>query len=158
MPVFFRVHEAAVHSFNAPGQPVYNEIDNVAKMAQFFAVQNLVGHTRTGQLAKNIRANKPKPEGGYRIAALVYANIKYAYWHHEGTDPIFPKNGAFLVIPKQRQGGGSNPSGQDLKARHRKGQTRLYTTRKWVRGQKGNPYLRDGLEEAMGRSKYLTFT
>lgn len=162
-PVFFRVHESAVQAFNLPGGEVFDLIDDTAVVAQYEAKNNV--NNRTGKLAGSIRKNKPKPEGGYRIAALVYTNVGYAMYVHEGTDTIFPQAGKYLTIPSDRQGGGINPSGGQIRKDYMAAGGRAaypgrkpYFLAKSISGQDANPFLADGMREAMAGDPRLGFT
>lgn len=160
--VYFRIHDANIHAMHAPGGPVYNLIDDIGITAAELARLN-VGK-RTTKLMRSIRANRPSQNGGFSIAGLVYANAKHALWHHEGTDTIFPKHGKYLAVPRQRQGGGTNPSGGELRKAYfaaggrRTKAPKTYFTTKSISGQSGNPYLREGLEDAMRGNPHLAKT
>ena len=162
MAVFFRIHDANIHAMHAPGGPVYNLIDDIGVTAAELARLN-VGK-RTTKLMRSIRHNRPTQTGGFEIAGMVYANAKHALWHHEGTSTIFPKHGKYLVIPKHRQGPGSNASGGELRKAYfaaggkRKKAPKTYFTTKSISGQRGNPYLREGLETAMAGNPHLAHT
>lgn len=164
---FFRIHEAPIHAMNAPGGPVYDLIDDTATVTQYHAKNNV--NDRTGKLSGSIRKNRPKPEGGYRIAALVYTNVKYAHYVHEGTlDRVpFPTKGLYMTVPSDRQGGGINPSGAALRKDYLAGGGRAGNPGRkpyflalggTIKGQSANPFLRDGLEEAMGSDPRLAGT
>lgn len=157
MPVFYRIHDRNIHAMHAPGGPVYNLI-NSSGIAAAELARGYVGK-RSLKLHNSIRANRPKQEGGFSIAALVYANAKHALWHHEGTHQIFPKNGRYLTVPRGHQH--SIQEGGKLRrewmASGRSGPKPYFLARS-VRGQKGNPYLKDGMEAALARSPYLTFS
>jgi hypothetical protein len=164
-PVFYRVHEGAVLAFNAPGGEVFELIDQTAIVAQYEAKNNV--NDRTGKLAGSIRKNKPKPEGGFRIAALVYTNVKYAHYVHEGTHDRTPKplGGMYMTVPSERQGGGINPSGGQLRKDYLAAGGRAaypgrkpYFLAKSISGQDANPFLADGMREAMAGDPRLGFT
>jgi len=161
--VFWRIHDAAIHTYHAPGGEVYNLINDVGIASAELARLN-VGK-RTLKLMKSIRANRPNQSGGFKIAALVYANAKHALWHHEGTGTIFPKHGKYLTVPRDSHAGlGPNPSGGQLRREYfagggkRKGGRKPYFIATQISGQKGNPYLRDGLETAMQSNPHLAKT
>lgn len=154
-PVNYRIHEAAVRSFNAPGQPVYNLIWQVAQTTRTLAKLNTGKRTMT--LEKSIFANKPKPEGDLRISSLVGANARHALWHHDGTDAITPLAGSYLVVPRERQGPPNLSGSQLQKAWNGDGKRPTFLARV-IRGQEGNPYLADGLETAMARHPNLSFS
>lgn len=161
-PVFLRIHEAPIHAFNAPGGEVFDLIDDTAVATAYHARNNV--NDRTGKLGRSIRKNKPKPEGGYRIAALVYTNVHYAMYVHEGTDRIYPNAGKYLTIPSDRQFVG-NRSGAQIRKDYMAAGGRAafpgrkpYFLAKSISGQSANPFLRNGLEEAMGRDARLMGT
>lgn len=163
-PVFYRVHEAAVAAYIAPGGEVYDLIDHTAIAAQYHAKNNV--NDRTGKLSGSIRKNKPKPEGGYRIASLVYTNVGYAMYVHEGTDRIFPQAGKYLTIPSHKHGfGTSNPSGSQIRKDYMAAGGRAaypgkkpYFLAKSIAGQDSNPFLRNGMEEALAGDPRLGFS
>jgi len=162
-PVFYRVHEAAVASYIAPGGEVYDLIDDTGKVAAYHARNNV--NDRTGKLSRSIRNNKPKPQGGLRIAALVYTNVGYAMYVHEGTDRIYPQGGTYLTVPSDKQGGGSNPSGAQLRKDYMAAGGRAaypgrkpYFLAKSIAGQDSNPFLRNGMEEALAGDPRLGVT
>jgi len=164
-PVFYRVHEANVLAYNAPGREVYDLIDDTGKAAQYHARNNV--NDRTGKLGRSIRNNKPKPEGGFRIAALVYTNVGYAHYVHEGTHDRTPKPrmGRYMTVPSERQGGGINPSGAAIRKDYLAGGSvrdsagrKPYFLAKRISGQDANPFLADGMREAMAGDARLGFS
>jgi hypothetical protein len=161
MAVFFRIHDAEIHAMHAPGGPVYDLIESVSRTAAELARVH-VGK-RTGKLMSSIRHNRPSQHGGYSIAGLVYANARHALWHHEGTYEIFATHGKYLTIPKHRQLGG-NASGGDLRRAYfaaggRKSKSpKPYFLRESISGQRANPFLRDGVVDAMRANPHLAHT
>lgn len=155
---FYRIHDANVHAYHEPGGAVYNLIDEVGIAAAEVA-RGFVGK-RTGKLRSTIRSNRPKQEGGYSIAGLLYANAKHALWHHEGTYRIFPTHGKYLTIPRNHKH--STVSGGQLRkewlAEGSSRGAKPYFLATSIGGQKANPYLKDGIETAMGRDTRLSFT
>lgn len=158
-PVFLRVHEAQIHAFNAPGGEVYDLINDTGKVAAYHAKNNV--NSRTHKLANSIRHNRPKPEGGYRIAALVYTNVGYAMYVHEGTDRIYPTAGKYLVVPSDRQFVG-NASGSQIRRDYMAAGGRAaypgrkpYFLARSIAGQSANPFLRNGMEEALASDPRL---
>lgn len=155
---FYRIHDANIHAMHAPGGPVYNLIDEVTSAASVVA-KGYVGR-RTGKLMGSIRANRPKQEGGYSVAALLYANAKHALWHHEGTYTIFPKHGKYLTIPRGHKN--TKVSGGTLRKEWRaEGSPRgkkPYFLATSISGQKGNPYLKDALDDVMAGDTRLGAT
>jgi hypothetical protein len=153
---FVRVHEAAVQSFLAPGQPVDTLVHNTARHTRAFAVEHI--NNRTGKLAASIQVNRPDRTGAYTNSSLVVALSKYARYVHEGTGRIYPKAGKLLTIPKQNygHGGGGNPSGGELRTMYRRAGGKQafpdgapFFTRASISGQRANPFLQKGLAEAM---------
>lgn len=129
-PISYRVHENAVMAYMRPGGEVYDELDkigrNISKYGKAFAPK------RTGDLARNIRANRPKTEGPYKGSVLVYNNIRYARYVHEGTTgPIRAKSGKAMRFRTKR---GAGP----------------YMFAMSVSGQRANPYLERAVETSMG--------
>ncbi len=158
--VFYRIHDANIHAFHQPGGEVYNLL-NTSGIAAAELARQYVGK-RSMKLHNTIQANRPNQTGGFTIATLVFANAKHAHWHHEGTldrTPL-PKKGTYMTVPKRAYKG--SVSGGALRAGWiASGSVRgnkPYFLATFVRGQKGNPYLKDGMEAALARSPYLTFT
>lgn len=153
-PVRYYVKERNVQSFLAPGQPVDDLIWSVARTTRSLA--KLQAGERTGTLIRGIGANRPKREGPLQISSLVYANARHALWHHDGTPTIVPKKGKYLVVPKVKQGPGSNASGSELQAAWSPadGPRPTFLARS-INGQPGNPYLKDSLETALRRHPNL---
>jgi len=155
---FYRIHDRNIHAMHSPGGPVYNLIDEVTVAAKVVA-KGYVGK-RTGKLMNSIRANRPKQEGGFSIAALLYANAKHALWHHEGTHWITPKHGKYLTIPRGHEF--TTVSGGQLRkewlAEGSARGAKPYFLATGISGQKPNPYLKDGIEDAMGRDTRLAYT
>lgn len=155
---FYRVHDKNVHLYHAPGEPVYNLIAEVTEVGAELA--RMYTGKRTGKLMRTIQGNKPNQTGGYKIAGLLYANAKHALWHHEGTAHIFPKKGKYLTIPRGHKT--STVSGGQLRkewlAEGSSRGAKPYFLATSISGQKGNPYLKDGIETAMARDTRLTFT
>lgn len=141
MAVHYRVHEAAVQSFNLPGQPVYEEVVwNTTKTTRELAI--LYAPKRTGKLAANIRASRPKPTGIYTLASSVSAAVGYAAYVHDGTTgPIYP-NGSYLKVPYRN---GAKSKGK------------LFFFAESVAGQKANPFLADALKQAMRTNDVLQY-
>lgn len=156
---YFHVHEGPVHAYHEPGGEVYNLIWEVGTAAAVLA-RGYVGK-RSYKLHNTIQANRPSQRGGYAIAGLLFANAKHALWHHEGTPQIFPKKGRYLTVPRGHEG--TKISGGQLR-RNWMGESKgsrgakPYFLARTISGQKGNPYLRDGLEDAMGRDTRLSIT
>lgn len=142
MAVHYRVHEAAVQSFNLPGQPVYEEVVwNTAKTTRELAI--LYAPKRTGRLKASIRASRPKPTGVYTLASSVSAAVGYAAFVHDGTTgPIYPSGSRFLKVP-YRNGAAS------------KG--KLFFFAESVRGQRSQPFLADALSQAMRTNDVLQY-
>lgn len=156
---FYHVHDPAVHAYHLPGGEVYNLIWEVTSLGSTLA--KMYTGKRTGKLMRSIQGNRPSQRGGYAVAGLLYANAKHALWHHEGTPTIFPKKGRrYLTIPRGHST--STVSGGQLRKEWMsEGSARgakPYFLARSISGQKGNPYLKDGLEEAMGRDTRLTIT
>ena len=143
MPTFIRIHENIVQSYIQPGGEVYDLVWDVAKNSQRFARAHV--NDRTGRLSKSITANRPKVDGIYQNSSLVWTNLKYATWVHEGTPTIFPVHGTHLAVPNAR----GIAKGSELKKLHLSGGPKLYHTRKSVSGQDANPFLLYGLREAL---------
>lgn len=155
---FYRIHDKNIHLMHMPGEPVYNLINETAVVGAELA-RMYVGK-RSGKLMRSIQANRPNQTGGYKIAALLFANAKHAHWHHEGTldRTPKPKKGRYMTVPRFR--GGSISGGQlrrDWMA-DGKGGEKPYFLAKRISGQKGNPYLKDGIKTAMARDTRLTYT
>lgn len=153
--VHYRINEAAVLSFLAPGQPVNEEV--VWKTAQFtrdFA--KLEAPKRTGKLAASIRASRPRPAGLYQLSSSVSVAVGYGHWVHEGTEHlglIYPKRGKYLTVPHV-----AGPlSGAALKASGGSGRAKLYFLARFVRGQKPNPFLADALKKALATNDVLQY-
>jgi hypothetical protein len=154
---FYRIHDANIHAMHMPGGPVYNLIAETGVAAKEVA-RLTVGH-RTGKLMNSIRFNTPKQEGGFSIAGLLYANAKHAHWHHEGTltRTPKPKHGKYMTVPRKW----STVEGGKLRREWMGGGAsgpKPYFLAVAVRGQDGNPYLKIGIETAMGRDTRLSFT
>lgn len=156
--VFYRIHDANIHAMHEPGGPVYRLIDSSAIAAAELA--RLYVGKRSYKLHNTIRANRPKQEGGFSIAALVYANAKHAHWHHEGTmtrQPR-PKYGKYMTVPRRW----SKISGGQLRKEWlAEGSARgdkPYFLAKTISGQVGNPYLKDGMKAALARNPHLGFS
>jgi hypothetical protein len=152
---FVRVHEGAVQSFLLPGQPVDELIHNTAQHARALGREHI--KDRTGALAASLQVNRPTRTGPLTNSSLVVALSKHALYVHEGTGMIFPKSGRMLTIPVNKQGptGAGNPSGGTLRKAWRSGgltafpDGKPYFTRRYIHGQKANPFLQKGLAEAM---------
>lgn len=154
MASFVRIHEGAVQSFNDPGMPVYDLMNNLGITIEFLAKENV--NSRTGSLRDNISANRPRPRGPYLLSTTVWANIKHATWVHEGTSRITPDEKKLLTVPKDSYAGGpTNPSGSELRASYKRGGERLYFLAKSVSGQDANPYLDNAKRDAIRRSPYI---
>lgn len=146
-PVFFRVHEAAVASFVAPGGAVSGEVNKVTKATVSIAAA--MYPQRTGKLAGGVRRNLAKPSSPSDTSGLVYNNVKYARWVEEGTGTITP-HGKLLTVPKNR----SAMSGAALKVQWAGGGgdgVRPFFLAKSVRGQAGQHVLRKSYAMAMKR-------
>ena len=152
--VHYRIHEGAVLSFNAPGQPVYEEV--VWKTAQFtrdFA--KLEAPRRTSRLANSIRASRPRPNGVYQLASSISIAVHYGVYVVEGVDGrIYPKKGKYLTVPHL-----PGPlSGAQLKATGGAGRGKLYFLAKnGVRGQDKNPFFEDALKRALKTNDVLQY-
>jgi hypothetical protein len=154
---FYRIHDANIHAMHAPGGPVYNLIDEVT-MAASTVAKGYVGK-RTRKLMGTIRGNHPKQEGGFSIAGLLFANAKHALWHHEGTPHIFPKKGTYLTVPMMHKK--STVAGGQLRREWMAGGARgakPYFLATSISGQKGNPYLKDAIDDVMARDTRLSYT
>lgn len=131
MARFYRVHEAAVQSFLAPGQPVYDMIYDISKDARDNA--KFIVPKRTGDLMRSISAGRPDRTGAFGLSGYVSSNRKYAEWVHDGTTgPI------------------RSHSGKKMKFRSNKGNG-PFVYKKVVRGQTGVPFLARGLQTAMAK-------
>lgn len=154
MAVLYRVHEAAVLSFNAPGQPVYEEV--VWKTAAFtrdFA--KLEAPVRSGRLKASIRASRPRPFGAYQLASSISIAVKYGQWVVDGVPGrIYPKRGKYLTVPHV-----PGPlSGTQLKASGGAGRGKLYFLAKnGVRGQDANPFFENALKQALATNDVLQY-
>lgn len=154
MASFVRIHEPAAQSFDDPGMPVWDMMNNLGRTIEFLAKENV--NSRTGSLRRNIRANRPKPHGIWKSSVTVYANIRHATWVHEGTGTITPKTGKYLTVPKEDYSGGpTNPSGGDLRRAHKRGDPRLFFLAKSISGQDANPYLDNAKRDAIRSSPYI---
>lgn len=139
-------------SFNAPGQPVYEEV--VWKTAQFtrdFA--QLEAPVRTGRLKGSIRASRPRPNGPYQLASSISIAVKHGQWVVNGVEGrIYPRR-KWLTVPRQE-----NPlSGTQLKAQGGSGRGRLYFLAKSVRGQSANPFFENALKKALASNDVLQY-
>lgn len=156
-----RIHEHEVQEFINPGGEVYDEIHKVAKNTRRASWGYI--NSRTGKLKGMIQVNRPSRTGAFELRALVFTRTSYAIYVHEGTAGngagyITPKHGRYLAVPRHRQGPGTgNPSGGTLRRMWKNSQARKYnkmgskpyfTTEK-IHGQKANPFLRKGMEDAM---------
>lgn len=152
--VHYRIHEGAVLSFNAPGQPVYEEV--VWKTAQFTRdFGKLEAPVRTGRLRDSIRASRPKPTGVYTLASSISIAVKHGRWVHDGVPfRIYPKKGIYLTVPHQE----GPLSGTQLKAQGGSGHGKLYFLAKnGVRGQDANPFLEQALQRALASNDVLQY-
>jgi hypothetical protein len=142
MTVHYRVHETAVQSFNLPGQPVYEDVVwKTAQTTRTLAI--LYAPKRTGKLAANIRASRPKPTGIYTLASSVSAAVGYAAFVHDGTTgPIYASGARYLKVPYRN---GAQSKGK------------LFFFAESVRGQKANPFLEDALKQAMRTNDVLQY-
>lgn len=150
--VHYRIHEGAVLSFNAPGQPVYEEV--VWKTAQFHRdFAQLTAPVRTGKLKGSIRASRPRPTGIYQLASSVSIAVKYGIYVVDGTTgPIYP-NGKYLTVP-HREG---NQTVAMLKAQGGTGRAKLYFLASSVRGQAANPFFERALQRALQTNDVLQY-
>lgn len=153
MPVHYRVHEAAVQSFNLPGQPVYEDVVwRTARTTRILA--QLYAPKRSHRLANSIAASRPKPISTYRIASSVSASIGYAVYVHDGVaGRIYPTGGKYLTVPQRR----GSLSGSQLKATGGSGKAKLYFLAKSVKGQDAQPFLADALKQAMRTNDVLHY-
>jgi hypothetical protein len=157
MAVHYRVHEAAVHSFNAPGQPVYEEVVwKTAWVARDLAI--LYAPKRTGKLAKSIAASRPKPTGIWTLASSVSASVGYAAYVHDGVSGrIYPKGGRYLTVPSRR----GIRSGAEIRAAYasnrRRGDVRPYFLALSVRGQRSQPFLEQALSVSLATNSVLQY-
>lgn len=153
MPVHYRVHEAAVQSFNLPGQPVYEDVVwETARTTRILA--QLYAPKRSGRLAQSIRASRPKPTGVYTLASSVSASIGYAVYVHEGVaGRIYPTGGKYLTVPHRR----GSLSGSQLKATGGSGKGKMYFLAKSVKGQDANPFLEDAMKQALRTNDVLHY-
>lgn len=157
--VFYRVNDPAVKSFLLPGQPMDKDIHDTAIWSRQFARDRI--NNRTGTLAKNIQVNRPVMTGEFKNTALVFTRTKYAMYVHEGTyGPIYPK-GTYLTVPrhhKRAELGGEalrkmyrSKSGKvELASRYGIDGTPFFLA-KSVAGQAPNPYLKEGMKEAVAK-------
>lgn len=162
-PVRFRVHERQVGRYIMPGGEVDDLIWDVARSTRDIA--RATAPRRTGRLARSTRANRPKPTGLLRSAALVYNNAGHVLHVHDGTPPITAKGKGWLTIPRANHAGGPiNPSGGELRRAWIKaggydgGGDKPYFTTRAVRGQSANPFLANALSAAMLKEGRLTYT
>lgn len=155
---FYRIHDANVHAYHAPGGPVYNMIAEVTEVGATLA-RDFVGK-RSMKLHNSIRGNRPTQSGGYAIAGLLYANAKHAHWHHEGTlnRTPKPKHGRYMTVPRKWSKISGGQMRKDWLAEGSSRGEKPYFLATSINGQKGNPYLKDGIETAMGRDTRLVFT
>lgn len=152
---FVRVHESAVQSFLAPGQPVEKLVHDTARLTKYFAQGHI--NSRTGTLSRMIQVNRPSRTGALELRSLVFTRTSYALYVHEGTGRIFPKNGKYLAIPRRKQGAPNLSGGtlrkmwkNDKRAKESKmGSNKPYFVAVSVSGQSANPFLAKGLHEAM---------
>jgi hypothetical protein len=161
-PVRFRVHERAVASYILPGGEVDDLLWDVARSTRDIA--KTMAPKRTNKLARSTRANRPKPTGLLRSAALVYNNAGHVLHVHDGTPTILAGKNSYLTIPRVNQGGPLNLSGGMLRKQwiagggYRGGEPKPYFTTKAVSGQKANPFLANALGLAMAKEGRLTYT
>jgi hypothetical protein len=162
-PVRFRVHERQVGRYIMPGGEVNDLIWDIAKDTRTIARKT--APRRTGKLAGATRANRPKPTGLLRAAALVYNNAGHVLHVHDGTPTITAKGKGYLTIPRENYAGGPiNPSGGTLRRQwlasggYGSGEPKPYFTTRSVRGQDAQPFLANALSTAMLREGRLTYT
>ena len=146
MPVFYRVHEAAVLSY-------MNETDelvwDVTRTSRDLAI--LYAPVRTGKLKGSIRASRPARTGPYTNQAKVSAATHYALYVHDGVSGrIYPKQGKYLTVPL-RMGSVSGAQIRGSGGNRRPGDGRGYFLARSVRGQAAQPFLADALRTAMAR-------
>lgn len=153
-PVFFRVHENAVHAFNRPGGEVYRLVDRVVDNTK--AIAMVEAPQRTGHLVSRIQKNRPKSRGGYRIAGQVTANAAYTLYVHDGTSEITPAKGAYLVVPRGHEF--TSLSGDAVKAGWSGKGARPYFLARSISGQEANPFLERSLQMALAREGLITYT
>lgn len=132
-PVFFRVHEREVQEFIEPGGEAYellhNTLQSAGKHARRFAP------VRTRKLRNNIYVSQVQRDGPYKGSGTVAANVKYAWFVHNGTTgPIRSKSGKKLKVHLGPRESGS------------------VVFRKQVRGQAAQPFLKRGLDVAMAEN------
>lgn len=122
------IYDAVLQSETAPGGDLAKYLAKVNRLAFRFAV--IGAPARTGELkSRHVNAGVRKV-GRYKAEGTVNNTAEHALWVHDGTTLIRPRTARFLSVPRRRG-------------------SALRTRRRWVRGQKGNPWLyRAGVKAA----------
>lgn len=141
MAKFFRVHERDVMSFNDPGQPVYDMLDDLAWNMREYS--RAYAPVKTGKLRSRIAKLKPSRVGPYGLEAGVAVNLKYAMFVHDGTTGPIHANG--FVTGKN--GETRRKKMKFMSGKGASGGRMLY--KEEVRGQRANPFLLKGFETGM---------
>lgn len=155
-----KVNDAAVDSFIRTGGAVADELDDVARGVNQYAIGYIsAGHVRSGRLLKGQWWNKTKSEGPLRGVSRAGSSARHTMWFHDGTAGggagfIQPK-GKFMVVPLRRgtphfntkfAGAGSETVASNA-GRKAKGVSR----ETHVRGQRSKPFLKEGLAHSLRR-------
>lgn len=126
----------------AVAQIIWQKANNIATVAKTLAPRG-----PTGDLRKTTQATVAI-ENGVPVGTIA-SNKEYAIFVHEGTGIYGPKKE--VIRPRQAkalQWPVTNPG--KGRRRYKGGKTQAYNYAKFVRGQKGVPYLKMAMERVLG--------
>lgn len=147
-PVTYRVHENAVLSYRGEvSDLVWDVLRDTREIAQ-----NVTAPRRSGRLANNIRAARPKPSGIYQFSGTCSSSVGYSLYVHDGVKGRIYPRGKYLTVPHVE----GPLSGAALKASGGSGRAKLYFLAKSVRGQRPQPFMAEALTIAIGKSDLLS--
>ena len=121
------IYDSVIQSWSLPGGMTWRWAERRSVRIKRLAKANV--NSRSGELARSIDV-KPRGARPNHIIMDVEAGAEHGLWVHEGTrGPITPKTSKYLRLPAY----GGHPT--------------IFT--RSVRGQRGNPFLADALDEVM---------
>lgn len=139
-----QIYTEAIDAEFGPGGQVTTENKKIREKVIIRATKK--APRRSGNLKFSHRDGGALKEGKYRLRGEVYNDSDHAAYVHDGTtSPIFPKRGKAMPIPTMIRGRAKRdgappgflfPVGPSF-------------PKKWVRGQRAQPWLLEAAEEVL---------
>lgn len=154
------IHEEAVQSYIRTGGEVADLLDDVARGVKRYSERFISnGHYRSGRLYRGLFFNKTKAEGplqGFSRAGSSARHTEHFYFGTAGNGAGYISH-PNMIVPKNRNAAHTNlafkGAGAEQLAQARG--NREVTKQSKVRGQRGKPFLEQGLAVSLAEQRLV---